>query len=193
MDYNQFDIIFWMGDLNYRIDLQYNEVIELIKENKITTLLENDQLKKFQKIGLIFEDFQEGEIKFNPTFKLNQETRDYETKKMRVPSYCDRILFKNNNESNQLIQVDYKSLPLVQSSDHVPVCSTFKIHTQLPFISLFNSNNFEKIIFLYKIVISNRFIDVLFYFLIKKKKKVFIKLIKKKKKGNKKTTNNNIF
>jgi hypothetical protein len=38
-------------------------------------------------IGLAFEKFQEGRIKFKPTYKYDIGTNDFNTKKMRIPSY----------------------------------------------------------------------------------------------------------
>jgi len=41
----------------------------------------------FLSIGLAFQDFQEGRIKFKPTYKFDVGTNTYDTKKLRIPSY----------------------------------------------------------------------------------------------------------
>ena len=39
--------------------------------------------------------FDEGELNFKPTYKYNDNSYDYDTsKKLRVPSWTDRILYK---------------------------------------------------------------------------------------------------
>ena len=42
-------------------------------------------------LGQAFQDFQEGRIKFKPTYKFDLGTNTYDTKKMRVPSYTVSI------------------------------------------------------------------------------------------------------
>lgn len=78
-----------MGDLNFRINaLNRNEVLDRIKNDKLLDLLQEDDFKKeqnkfyanrkvepsnqnqkFQK--MFFADYQEGEIKFRPTYKFD--------------------------------------------------------------------------------------------------------------------------
>ncbi|CAL8101555.1 unnamed protein product [Calicophoron daubneyi] len=89
------DYIFWMGDLNFRLDgITKAETEKLIREKRYAELLKHDQLLSMKNSKLIFQDFQEGEIKFPPTFKFDKGTDTYDTSaKQRIPSWTDRILF----------------------------------------------------------------------------------------------------
>ena len=83
----QFHHCFWMGDLNYRIDLGITSgedvgaetpaksarVHELISAGRIDELLLSDQLKYAQKTGAAFVGFTEAPITFQPTFKVGRE------------------------------------------------------------------------------------------------------------------------
>jgi len=70
----------------------------------------------------------EGEIKFPPTYKFDKRSNIYDTsKKQRVPSWCDRILWK---KTERVILQSYDSVPDVTFSDHRPVLATFEVVTQ---------------------------------------------------------------
>ena len=63
------DYIFWQGDLNYRIDFTFDETIEELKKNNIKLLLSKDQLIRQRQQNQVFFNFQEPEIRFNPTYR----------------------------------------------------------------------------------------------------------------------------
>jgi hypothetical protein len=63
--------LFIFGDLNYRIALDRESVICKISENNIKELLEHDQLLISKKNG-DFNEVNEGEINFLPTFKFDK-------------------------------------------------------------------------------------------------------------------------
>jgi len=123
-EYNLFehDILLWCGDLNYRIDVDSFEVcVEKVKNNKLSDLRECDQLLQEKKAGNVFMEFEEAKIKFAPTYKFKVGTSDYEykEKKVRIPAWCDRILFRGE----QLTQLFYSSVVTPTISDHKPVVS----------------------------------------------------------------------
>eukprot|EP00927_Polykrikos_kofoidii_P044170 TRINITY_DN38211_c0_g1_i1.p1 TRINITY_DN38211_c0_g1~~TRINITY_DN38211_c0_g1_i1.p1 ORF type:complete len:796 (+),score=105.71 TRINITY_DN38211_c0_g1_i1:236-2623(+) len=134
---SQFDYCFWMGDLNYRIDLEGNDgedrpedcekVYALIAAERWQELLSYDQLRREQELGEIFVGFEEGNPEFPPTFKVCRRSGvEYEQK--RVPSYCDRILWKCLPHCQASIQqTSLKAIVDVSTSDHKPVCAWFKI------------------------------------------------------------------
>ena len=69
-------------------------------------------------------------ITFFPTYKRNQTDNYYKNKKSQAPSYCDRILFKNN--TSQACKLNYyKCLDLVYGSDHRPVVLSISINQKL--------------------------------------------------------------
>jgi len=57
-------------------------------------LLAEDQLLKNIKYDTVLDKFTEGPINFNPTYKYDDASEIYDTsKKQRVPSWTDRILY----------------------------------------------------------------------------------------------------
>lgn len=92
------DYLFWMGDLNYRVDYNYEEVIREIRNNNIKLLLGKDQLIKQKQMNHVFYNFQEPEINFFPTYRRIKGTAEYSNKKNQSPSWCDRIMVKTNRD-----------------------------------------------------------------------------------------------
>jgi hypothetical protein len=121
--FHNHDYTFILGDLNFRIDLPFYDCLELINNKELIKLCEFDQLNKSKIVNLSLSNIKEGKLTFNPTYKFIAGTGDYDAKKKRVPSWCDRILYKKNNSIEQL---EYKSVDLL-FSDHKPVYSIFKI------------------------------------------------------------------
>ena len=39
--------LFWMGDLNYRIEGDYDKVVEAVREGKFDELMKKDQVSNF--------------------------------------------------------------------------------------------------------------------------------------------------
>ena len=118
------DIWILFGDLNFRVDMEYEEFSEFIKKgNSWSKLIDYDQFTKFKLASLdSMECIQEDEIKFPPTYKyiINSNEFDYTPKnkniekekdknkkdknsndlqksgKKRNPSWCDRVVYKKN-------------------------------------------------------------------------------------------------
>ncbi|XP_076435089.1 phosphatidylinositol 4,5-bisphosphate 5-phosphatase A-like [Babylonia areolata] len=126
------DYVFWMGDLNFRIDnMSRGEVERAISSGGLRKLLENDQLNRCREEKLIFEDFEEMEIKFPPTYKFDPGTDTYDTSsKQRIPAWCDRVLWHYENTDYDGFQlrvdpIEYTSHPKYRLSDHKPVTGMF--------------------------------------------------------------------
>ena len=53
---------------------------------------------------------------------------------IRIPSYCDRILYKIFEESpiNECQPIEYTYLPEFNESDHKPVVGMFKLKVNTP-------------------------------------------------------------
>ncbi|XP_066595609.1 inositol polyphosphate 5-phosphatase K-like [Prorops nasuta] len=127
------DYIFWIGDLNFRLngdDLSASEIDQLVHENKLDELLLRDQLKLVMSSGEAFAELQENSVTFAPTYKFEFCTQQYDLK--RKPSWTDRILYKVNEDVYDDIklkaeQLRYKSFPSYIQSDHKPVIGEFKI------------------------------------------------------------------
>lgn len=128
------DYVFFIGDMNFRIDdLSNDEVKRRIDDADYDYLYERDQLKKVRDKGLIFIDFEEAPIRFPPTFKFDMGTDTYDTSpKQRKPAWCDRILWMVHEDSFQGVKLDvtnlqYKSIAEYKQSDHKPVIGLFII------------------------------------------------------------------
>lgn len=120
------DGVIWLGDLNYRINLNNEQAKLLIEQQNFTKLFEFDQLNKQMANGESFPFFDEMEIKFPPTYKFDNGTKNYDTsEKQRIPAWTDRILnLSRNRIIRQLVYNAYEDLVF---SDHRPVYSIFKI------------------------------------------------------------------
>ncbi|KAL3463655.1 Endonuclease/exonuclease/phosphatase [Aspergillus heterothallicus] len=122
------------GDLNYRIDsIPRNVIIEAVRSNNLTKLLERDQLlaSRRKNPGFRLRAFQEAPITFAPTYKYDVGTDEYDSSdKKRSPAWCDRVLYRGLGRVKQL---DYRRHE-VRASDHRPVSAMFKlrIKTVLP-------------------------------------------------------------
>ncbi|KAL0233051.1 hypothetical protein GEMRC1_011798 [Eukaryota sp. GEM-RC1] len=118
-----YDYVFWIGDLNFRVNLDYNSVMDLIKQNNISKLLKYDQLLNCSSASeSVFSLFKESPITFPPTFKLIPGTSNYiplNPQKPRPPSFCDRCLYYNRfSGSVNVLEYDRRE---VLWSDHLPV------------------------------------------------------------------------
>uniref|UniRef100_A0A7S2CZ95 Inositol polyphosphate-related phosphatase domain-containing protein n=1 Tax=Haptolina brevifila TaxID=156173 RepID=A0A7S2CZ95_9EUKA len=134
---HEFDHLFWIGDLNYRIDLgavsdtpeeeRFARVSNLIDVGDWGALMAADQLTTCQEKGEAFAGFQEGKYEFAPTFKVERKPGTI-YKSSRIPSYCDRILWKSMPSlSGNVKQSFLKSSINVTTSDHKPVFSAFTV------------------------------------------------------------------
>ncbi|CBJ29438.1 conserved unknown protein [Ectocarpus siliculosus] len=140
------DVVFWFGDLNYRIEssIAALEVLAHAVSGGVSFLAANDQLNSAREAGDAFRGFHEAPIDFPPTYKYAAGTDDYDTrndKKFRAPAWCDRILFwtsGGDNGTDSTVPKDVKTVtagsvrqhayrrsetPL--TSDHKPVSASF--------------------------------------------------------------------
>ncbi|KAG5029706.1 hypothetical protein JHK87_013220 [Glycine soja] len=126
------DRIIWLGDLNYRMALSYEETRVLLEDNDWDTLLAKDQLNMERDAGRVFNGFKEGRVVFAPTYKYSHNSDSYagETvkskKKRRTPAWCDRILWRGNG-IEQLSYIRGES----RFSDHRPVCAVFSVDVEV--------------------------------------------------------------
>lgn len=120
------DVVIWLGDLNYRINLSNEQAKYLIEQNQFSKLFEYDQLNLEMANGETFPFFDEQEIKFAPTYKFDNNTKIYDTsEKQRIPAWTDRILYMSR--SNLIKPVYYESVEDIIFSDHRPVIADFKL------------------------------------------------------------------
>ena len=130
-------MIFWCGDLNYRIAQANEQVRKAVEEMSIVPLHEKDQLRCEMKLEHAFTNYEEAAINFRPTYKFDLFTETYDTSdKARTPSWTDRILFRakrkkilqNNETELETIQtLRYSSADKIRFSDHRPVSGLFRV------------------------------------------------------------------
>jgi len=119
------DPIFWLGDLNYRINMEDADVRKKVQEQSYEELLACDQLLLQQQKGLAFEEFSEAPINFAPTYKYDMGTTNYDSsEKRRAPAWCDRILWRGAAVVKCL---EYRRHELL-SSDHRPVSGLYQVN-----------------------------------------------------------------
>ncbi|KAH3686308.1 hypothetical protein WICPIJ_002670 [Wickerhamomyces pijperi] len=120
------DASFWMGDFNFRIDLDNDTVRSLIELGDYSRLLDHDQLIKGMNQNRTFQFFQELDINFAPTYKFDKGTDNYDSsEKQRIPAWTDRIVVAHRG--NRIKQLSYQSAPEIKLSDHKPVYAVFKV------------------------------------------------------------------
>uniref|UniRef100_A0A3B4VAN3 Phosphatidylinositol 4,5-bisphosphate 5-phosphatase A-like n=1 Tax=Seriola dumerili TaxID=41447 RepID=A0A3B4VAN3_SERDU len=131
------DVVFWFGDLNFRIDdLDMQVVKSAIDNNKFPMLWEKDQLNMAKDSETVLEGFQEGPLKFSPTYKFDVGTNTYDTSgKKRKPAWTDRILWRLRATAPAgavlVTQHCYRSHMEYTVSDHKPVSSIFTLQVRL--------------------------------------------------------------
>ncbi|KAL3621710.1 hypothetical protein CASFOL_034370 [Castilleja foliolosa] len=126
------DRVIWLGDLNYRVGLSYEETRLLLEDNDWDSLLEKDQLNTEKEAGRVFSGWSEGKILFAPTYKYSYNSDSYagETSKSkknrRTPAWCDRVLWHGKG-IKQLSYLRGES----RFSDHRPVCAVFDVEVEM--------------------------------------------------------------
>uniref|UniRef100_A0A8C0JSQ6 phosphatidylinositol-3,4,5-trisphosphate 5-phosphatase n=1 Tax=Canis lupus dingo TaxID=286419 RepID=A0A8C0JSQ6_CANLU len=138
----RFTHLFWFGDLNYRLDMDIQEILNYISRKEFEPLLRVDQLNLEREKHKVFLRFSEEEISFPPTYRYERGSRDtYAWHKQKptgvrtnVPSWCDRILWKSYPETH-IICNSYGCTDDIVTSDHSPVFGTFEVGVTSQFIS----------------------------------------------------------
>ncbi|KAG0169710.1 hypothetical protein DFQ28_003407 [Apophysomyces sp. BC1034] len=121
---------FLSGDLNYRINMRRENVIELLrgpdKPAAWGALQKEDQLHKQRVVNPLMRLllFQEAPILFDPTYKYDPGTDYYDqSEKKRVPAWCDRVLYRTPATTKSLFYRRHE----IQVSDHRPISAGFEM------------------------------------------------------------------
>ncbi|NXE00147.1 SHP2A phosphatase, partial [Chaetorhynchus papuensis] len=137
----RFTHLFWFGDLNYRLDMDVQDILTHIVKKDFQALLAVDQLNLEREKNKVFLQFSEGDISFPPTYRYERGTRDtYVWQKSKptgmrinVPSWCDRILWKSHPETHVVCN-SYGCTDDIVTSDHSPVFATFEVGVTSQFV-----------------------------------------------------------
>uniref|UniRef100_A0A4W5NL16 phosphatidylinositol-3,4,5-trisphosphate 5-phosphatase n=1 Tax=Hucho hucho TaxID=62062 RepID=A0A4W5NL16_9TELE len=138
----RFTHLFWCGDLNYRLDLDVQDILKHVSKREFDELMCADQLTQERHKRKAFLNFKEEKIAFPPTYRYERGSRDsylwqkYKTSGVRVnvPSWCDRILWKSYSETHITCN-SYGCTDDIFTSDHSPVFATFHVGVTSQFIS----------------------------------------------------------
>ncbi|CAL8351355.1 unnamed protein product [Lota lota] len=138
----RFTHLFWLGDLNYRLDMDIQEILNYINRKEFDPLLKVDQLNLEREKNKVFLRFVEEEISYPPTYRYERGSRDtYVWQKQKatgmrtnVPSWCDRILWKSYPETH-IVCNSYGCTDDIVTSDHSPVFATFEVGVTSQFVS----------------------------------------------------------
>ncbi|XP_065146856.1 inositol polyphosphate 5-phosphatase K isoform X1 [Paramisgurnus dabryanus] len=105
-------VVFWFGDLNFRIaDHGMHFVRSSINNGRFNLLWGKDQLTMMKKNEPILQEFEEGPLCFKPTYKFDRFSETYDTRapktwfgftgKKRKPAWTDRILWRIKPKSGE--------------------------------------------------------------------------------------------
>ncbi|THH32183.1 hypothetical protein EUX98_g2010 [Antrodiella citrinella] len=122
------EIVFLNGDMNYRIDIRRDVLINDIHSGNYAHLYAQDQLLKEMSTnrGFRLRAFLEGPLTFPPTYKYDRRSSTYDSsEKSRAPAWCDRILWRSNDQS-RVEQMHYRRYE-ANVSDHRPISAGFKM------------------------------------------------------------------
>jgi hypothetical protein len=139
----QFDHCFFFGDLNYRVDLHYGDaatqpaerpheqhfqdVLALVHAKKWTLLNAHDQLRYQLQEQKALVGWELPPALFAPTFKRERESLN-RFNPQRVPSYCDRVLYKSLPALRSNLQcLSFQSVDAIATSDHKPIVARFTV------------------------------------------------------------------
>ncbi|XP_057238330.1 phosphatidylinositol 3,4,5-trisphosphate 5-phosphatase 1 isoform X1 [Malurus melanocephalus] len=142
---HRFTHLFWLGDLNYRVEQPPTEaenIIQKIRQQQYSELLAFDQLLLERRDQKVFLQFEEEEITFAPTYRFERGTREkYAYTKQKatgmkynLPSWCDRVLWKSYPMVHVVCQ-SYGCTTDIMTSDHSPVFATFEVGVTSQFVS----------------------------------------------------------
>ncbi|NXF32166.1 SHIP2 phosphatase, partial [Nyctibius bracteatus] len=137
----RFTHLFWFGDLNYRLDMDVQDILAHVTKKEFEALLAVDQLNLEREKNKVFLRFSEGDISFPPTYRYERGSRDtYMWQKFKptgvrinVPSWCDRILWKSHPETHVVCN-SYGCTDDIVTSDHSPVFATFEVGVTSQFV-----------------------------------------------------------
>ncbi|XP_009463633.1 PREDICTED: phosphatidylinositol 3,4,5-trisphosphate 5-phosphatase 2-like [Nipponia nippon] len=137
----RFTHLFWFGDLNYRLEMDVQDILAHVTKKEFEALLAVDQLNLEREKNKVFLRFSEGDISFPPTYRYERGSRDsYMWQKFKptgmrinVPSWCDRILWKSHPETHVVCN-SYGCTDDIVTSDHSPVFATFEVGVTSQFV-----------------------------------------------------------
>ena len=113
----------FFGDMNFRLAMPRNQVIQAIEAKEYRKLMAVDELYRNGMKNSVLKTCQEGQLLFEPTYKYDLAKQTYDTSaKNRTPSWTDRVLFSQTFPCMRLTQYGRSEITV---SDHRPVFALF--------------------------------------------------------------------
>ncbi|GAA5926948.1 hypothetical protein JCM10213_005533 [Rhodosporidiobolus nylandii] len=130
------EMVFFAGDLNFRIDLPREQVLDTMAHSTspraaVASLLPHDELLQLKQHNPSFRlrAFEEAPICFFPTYKYDHFSAQYDTsEKQRVPAWCDRVLWRAERKES-VKALSYGRFE-ADMSDHRPVAAIFNVQVK---------------------------------------------------------------
>ena len=130
----------WLGDLNYRVNLSWEEGAAAIRERHWHRLLERDQLRLEQDAGRLLSGFTEAPVRWMPSYRFEVGAHDescldggrvLSRKKNQTASYTDRVLWRSLPGCT-MEALHYRASHGITTSDHSPVGAVMRFDATLP-------------------------------------------------------------
>ncbi|KAE8584033.1 hypothetical protein XENTR_v10020797 [Xenopus tropicalis] len=125
--------LFWAGDLNYRLSMPLQDILQCVYSGRYQVLLPVDQLSQERERKKIFLGFKEDSVTFPPTCRYERGTRSYDLHKARTtgtrlfaPCWSDRVLWTSYPDTD-IKCTSYGCTEDIVTSDHSPVFATFEV------------------------------------------------------------------
>ncbi|KAM9324185.1 phosphatidylinositol 3,4,5-trisphosphate 5-phosphatase 2B-like [Gastrophryne carolinensis] len=125
--------LFWAGDLNYKLDMPVQDVLQCVYSGQHQLLIPVDQLNQERERKKVFLGFREEPVTFPPTCRYERGSRTYDLQKAKIsgtclfaPSWSDRILWTSYPDTEVTCK-SYDCTDDIVTSDHAPVFATFFI------------------------------------------------------------------
>lgn len=125
-------VVFWFGDLNFRIeDHGMLFIRNCITRQHFNLLWPKDQLTMMKQKESVLQKFEEGSLNFQPTYKFDLNSDNYDTSgKKRKPAWCDRILWRIKSKSSQKgVGEDGEQKKKQEQEDELPLRVTQECYT----------------------------------------------------------------
>ncbi|KAK2871185.1 hypothetical protein Q8A67_023712 [Cirrhinus molitorella] len=158
-------VVFWFGDLNFRIaDHGMHFLRSSINNGRFNLLWDKDQLTMMKKKEPILQEFEEGPLCFKPTYKFDRFSETYDTRvprtwfgfigKKRKPAWTDRILWRikpkaieteDENRSTSSSLSDDDEYPIKVTQDMYTCDVSYGVSDHKPVIAAFNLEMRKKV------------------------------------------------
>ncbi|KAL3992343.1 hypothetical protein ACER0C_011968 [Sarotherodon galilaeus] len=133
-------LVFWFGDLNFRIqDHGMHFVRTCIDKQNYSLLWSKDQLIMMKQKEQVLQEFEEGPLDFQPTYKFDRNSDTYDTSaKKRKPAWTDRILWRlrpkalpPDEENENKVGLDAKKLKQLEEDMEYPLKIRQDVYTSI--------------------------------------------------------------